>query len=333
MKRILLCVLIVLAALSSSCDDSINPEASSQTGYVLYCIIDTDTTFQTAYLSQTYDVSGTDPSTNTTNPSISNAEVAVICQGNKYLFTDSTVSRTDTSRYKDNFSFYYNNKLNLKSTYSYDVAYPCSVKVKLPNNKTLVSAAESIPTGDLFFDEYVFSFPVVDNVKMCTFTWSFFSTKNSLNKYYFLPKLEINYSKVVNGVATRMKYKVPYLTVYANNEEILTYPKVSKTNSVSYNKQYIIDALNKISEGDSNKGNYIIHNLMMSVILMDKNVAAYYASSSTYNDEFSVRIDAADYSNITGGYGLFGLYATKKKNVKLDQAYILGFGYQYDPKL
>lgn len=332
-KMLLFSLLIISFSTFVSCNDTIDPKTTPVDGSVFYCIINSDTTFQTAYLSQTYDVSGVNPLENTTDPAMNNARVLITYKGSKFLFTDSSIGRTDNSRYKDNFQFYYNNNLNMKSSFIKDIAYPCSVKVTLPNNKTLSSVISSIPTGDLFFGNYVYSFPVEDYVKMCEFTWNFSSTKNSLNNYYFLPELEINYSKVENGIPVRKKAKIPYMTYYANGEEVPVYPKVTKTSGFMLNKQYIIDAFNEISANDSQKGNYIIHNLTFSIILMDKNLAAYYASNSTYNDEFSVRIDAADYSNISGGSGLFGIYATKKKDIKLDSAYVAGLGYRYEPKL
>lgn len=329
MKKIISIMLIASLSALISCDENVNPKAASEDKYVFYCIINSDTTFQTAYLSRTYNTQGVNPMENKTNPAITSARVVVSYKDKEYLFADSSVDRTDTSRYKDNFHFYYNNKLKILSTNIRDVPNSCSVKVTFPR-MTLISKIETIPTGDFFFNQYSYDFPGPENYE---FSWNFFSSDNSIRKYYFLPVLEINYSKVENGVPVRKKARIPNRTYYLNNTKMPVYPKISNSPGVNYNKQYIIDAFNNISAGDANKKNYIIHNLEFSVIIMEKNLAAYYASSSTFNDEFSMRIDAADYSNIRGGYGIFGLYATKKKYISLFQSYLINLGYRYEPKM
>jgi hypothetical protein len=195
---------------------------------------------------------------------------------------------------------------------------------------TLSSKIETIPTGDLFINQNSYDFPGPENYE---FSWNFSSSINIIRKYYFLPVLEINYSKMENGVEVRKKALIPNKTYYVNNKEMPAYPKISNVPAVDYRKQYIIDAFKNISMGDENKKNYIIHNLEFSVIIMEKNLAAYYASGSTFNDELSLRIGAAEYSNINGGYGVFGLYAVKKKYISLFESFIVGLGYRYEPKL
>jgi hypothetical protein len=53
------------------------------------------------------------------------------------------------------------------------------------------------------------------------------------------------------------------------------------------------------------KNNYIIHSITFSIVLMDKNIAAYYDGDSTVNDGFFVVDDVADCSNTTGVSVLF----------------------------
>lgn len=329
MKKNLLVLLIASLSALISCDENVNPKSASQEKYIFYCIINSDTTFQTAYLSRTYNISGVNPLENTTNPSVTKARIVVTYQNQEYLFADSTVDRTDTSRYKDSFNFYYNDKLKIVSKNIRDIPYSCSIKVTFPH-MTLSSKIETIPTGDFFIDQYSYDFPGPENYE---FSWSFFSSTNLIRKYYFLPVLEINYSEMENGVAVRKKARIPNKTYYSNNTEMPAYPKISNSPAVDYKKQYIIDAFKNISMGDENKQNYIIHNLEFSVIIMEKNLAAYYASGSTFNDELSLRIGAAEYSNINGGYGVFGLYAVKKKYISLFQSYINGLGYRFEPKM
>lgn len=337
MRKLKLLLVVCLLLLTISCNDSVNPKAEPKGGYVFYCIIDTDTTFQTAYLSKTYNAPGINPLENNTDPAVKKAKIVFTYQNKNYSFTDSSVIRTDTSRYKNDFGFYYNNNINLKSSHLSDVSYPVSVAVTLPDNRTLVSQAESIPSGDLMFTKSIGYFPSTNDgvwQKSCEFYWAFFSNKNSENKYYYRPVIEINYSKIENGVAVRKKYKVPdRIYNYAGGQNMPGYPEISKQKYVIYPITFIIEAFAKISDGDPNKNNYIIHNLALSINIMDKNAASYYEANKSFKDDFSVRLDQIDFSNISGGRGLFGLYATRKRYIPIISGFIEPFGYKLQPKL
>lgn len=332
MKKILLSVIVVSFACFSACEDSVNPKIPSQEDYAFYCIINSDTTFQTAYLSKTYDVSGLNPAANQTDPAVKNARIVITYQDTDYLFADSSVNRIDTSRYKDSFQFYYHNKLNLKSERWFDDAYPVRLTVTLPNNKVLTSTTESIPTGDLKIMDYIPEENPEVYSRFNVFRWDFLSSHNTIRKYLFLPTLEINYSKIENGTPTRKKIQIPSGTYTYNGGEFYSYPKVSSTNLIEYNKKYINDVFKKLSADDPNKGNYIIHNLMLTIVVMDKNFASLCAENTVFDSEFSIRVVASNTSNITGAYGIFGLYAKKKMDVQIDMFDIKGYGYQYEHK-
>jgi len=328
MKKEIIFLLILTGLILVSCNDEVDIKTSSQGDYVLYCIINSDTTFHTAYLSKSYDVSGLDPTENTTDPSLTGAEIKVIYNKGNYYFKDSSVARTDSSRYTDAFDFYYNNSLDVKSRTIYDTPDSISIVATLPNNKTLTASSNTIPTGDMRFSKYISEFPGEDTSNFFEFVWVFYSTKNSLDDYYFLPVLKIKYSVLKNGVSTTKTAKVYYMTYSLNDTDVPVYPTITKKNYISYNKQFVEDVFNSISEGDDNKSDYTIHSLSFSVIVMDEALAAYYSASNTFEDEFSVRVDAADVTNIKGGYGLFGVYGTKTKNITLTTTYIAQYGYK-----
>jgi hypothetical protein len=335
MKKLFTGSLILSLSFAVSCDDNVDPTADLREEYAFYCILNADTTFQTAYLSKAYEVLGENPLENQADPAVRNASVVITYKNKDYLLADSSVGREDVSRYKDDFNFYYNNKLNLKSEKIYDIASPVTVTVTLPNNKVLTSATETIPAGDLLVQDTDEAFKNRPDVyeRFCVFSWDFWSSKNSIKKYYFLPMFEINYSKIENGIPVRKKVLIPSYTYYYNGNEYYSYPKISKDNSIIYNREYVIDFIKNISADDPVKSNYIIHNMMMTVVLMDKNLAAYAALNTTFDSEFSVRLDPPDASNINGGYGMFGLYAKKRYEVISDDFAPSLFGYRYDHKL
>jgi len=111
MKKYLGFLIFLVPLISYSCNDSFNPKAVFKQQYVLNCIIWTDSILQIAHLSHTYDVPGFDPSVNTTDPSITGAKIFIKWNGQNYQLRDSSIARTDTSRYKGPLKFYYTKEI------------------------------------------------------------------------------------------------------------------------------------------------------------------------------------------------------------------------------
>ena len=82
-----------------------------------------------------------------------------------------------------------------------------------------------------------------------------------------------------------------------------------------------------ISEGDPDKNNYsILVNNPIKVYSLDGNLERYY-SSTTQDNNFTVRLDENDFSNITGGFGVFGSYVIKDYNLRFTPEFITELGY------
>ncbi len=332
MKRFFLGLLFVSIFLLLSCDDSVSIKSEYKEDYAVFCVLNCDTTFHTAYVNKSFDVEMLEPNGNTTDPAVTNAEVSINIGQNNYAFKDTSVERITNLKYQGKFHFYANTNLSLKSNGINDVPKPVSISVKMPDSKILSCNAFTIPSGGIYFDTFPYVFPVIGTAKSCEFRWRFFSINNNIRDYYFIPTLEIDYSKTINGVLTRMKFAIPYKKEPDGNNEVPVYSSLTNYPYVYFLKEYINEAFNKLSEGDPDKQNYTIHNLTLKVIIMDKAAASYYAADKTFNDEFSVRIEAAEVSNISGGYGVFGLYATRFKKIKVDSNFVYDSGYNYKEK-
>ena len=60
--------------------------------------------------------------------------------------------------------------------------------------------------------------------------------------------------------------------------------------------------------------------------VFDKNLSTYYLSSGRLFDNYSVRLDTKDFSNISGGYGIFGSFIVQKISVLFSDEYLSIFG-------
>jgi hypothetical protein len=68
--------------------------------------------------------------------------------------------------------------------------------------------------------------------------------------------------------------------------------------------------------------------------MLDRNLSAYYSSVAKIGDSFSLRLDEVDFSNIEGGFGIFGSLNVQKLVMFFREGYLEeNFGYrnEYDP--
>jgi hypothetical protein len=338
MKNILFPLFVLSAFLSVSCSDSLSPKADFKEEYALYGIMNVDTTFQSVYISHSYQVDGFDGSANKVDPAVEGADVkleiySITKLNNKidtvltktYSLQGAASARNDVSRYNTSVKYY--------STNNYKPSDGEIVKLSatLGNGVKLKSASLIPPISYLYYETSTMLYdPQTDEgsgIKGIKFMWRFLSSQFNTATQYFAPRLEIIYHKA-NDPANQIRVKVPFYFVPKDGSYLPLYPNVTTTNSAQFFGDSVERILQQISDGDSNKGNYVIDGAEFVLLLLDKNLASYLASENTFTDEFSIRIDASDFSNISGGLGMFGASATKKTKIKIAASYIATFGYK-----
>ena len=300
----------------SSCDQSFNPKADYHEKYVLNCILCGDTLYQAAVLSHSYDVNGFDPYVNTTDPAITGADLRLWYNDTVYIFRDSVVTRLGNSRYDDSLRIYYLNNIHI------DYDKPIEIEALLPNGKRLKSSTTSaLPiVFDLPNSEKLIP-PI--NSNLVAVKWD--QSQNDIE--FYLPKFQVTYYKNVNGQQEMHTIEIPIRYNLDNGEYIPVYPIASNHTSIAYDPDDIKRALLSISEGDPQKNNYSIPiNNSLKVYGLDANLARYYSANRQENN-FTVRLDENDYSNIDGGFGVFGSYIVSTYILKFNPGFITDLGY------
>lgn len=324
MKKTFLAFVWALSAIAFlSCEDQVNPKTDFEEVYVLSCIIRTDTTYQIATVSRSYDVNGFDPTTNSEDPFIKGAKIKLFYDNKVVEFKDTAIAREADSRYKTPMNIYYTNKF-----ISTSLPVALRIEATLPNGKVLTASSELISIYSVYINSL--SVPISSNPlsSKLNFTWGeWLLTPNSKGVYY-APELVIFYTQDKGGVKIKKQKKVPVF--YANTLSGLlpVYPQIqSGIKSASFEMDAINRAMAEISEGDSQKSNYKIDGVVFRLLLMDAGLASYYSLQKTFLDEFSVRVNQPDVTNIKGGLGVFGNYTIKQINVEIAREYISSFGY------
>lgn len=314
MKKYLL--LIFIGLFSWSCEEDFNPYGEFKEKYILNCILRGDSTYQIAALTKSYNPAAFDPNLIFEDAAIQGADIRILIGDSVYTFTDSLINRSDTTRYKTPFRFYFNNHLELIANRDIEV------EALLPSGRRISASSKTPPK--ILFDQRSSDAISDDSPSLLQFIWNI-----SFSGQYFAPKMLINYTKNINGINKLMSKEVPLKYFMDGNTEIPVYPEVNVQSILSIEKQAIAKALGEISLGDPNKQNYTVYeSAVVQVLAFDQNLSRYYSTTNGSLDDLTVRIDEKDYSNINGGYGIFASYIKGEYKIKFLSSYIQSFGYK-----
>lgn len=318
MKKLFYAVIIIfLLTLIYSCDAEFDPQMDLD-GYAFYCIIRGDSSYQVATLSRVYHVDNYDPMSNTVDPSVKFAKIILTdssSSGQKviYQFRDSSIARTNDSRYNSPLNFYYIKNFKL--------AKPTSLKIEvtLPNGKKLRQSLFAVPP-----DKYSVKYFLNDNPKYLQggklqFDWSNVKNEPNYIKPYFLPEFIIKYSHYESGRWVKYQKKIPLHYSNVNGEDIPIYPEIDAvTKKVIYDTLTIKKTFEMITKNDPNKNNYKFEKSVFMLHLLGNSFATYISLQQNYKSDFSISIIEPDYRTINGGLGIFSYMHTIQLEVPVN---------------
>ncbi len=318
MKRFLFPAFIInLVMISFSCEESFNPKTDFVQQYAMFSIVSGDTSYQYAFIEQSYNVEGYDPASYTGNPFVKGADVKIKYQDKEYILSDS-LSTIDNSE----FDFYYTDSLQPEPNKLLEIT------ATLQNGKILSGSTITPKSNTLSFhvQDVVSDSYIEQKSGGLFFIWQI--SGEDTTGILYLPKLKINYFKKVNGINEKYSIEVP-ISYFQNGDKYLpNYPIVSGETTLTYEMDAINRAMNKISEGDPNKSDYTIIDANFDLLLLDNNLAPYYLTIQTFLDGFTVILDQQDYSNISGGFGVFGSFFRRVHHLSFSRDYVISFGYR-----
>lgn len=318
MKKIILLngLILILGLFSFSCrEEEFNPNGELKDKYILACILRSDTTMQIAYVSRSFQVQGYDPHSNTQDPAVSGADLKVWHKDTVYVFKDSTLTQSNSGTYSGPGSLYLNRE------FQPEPGVPVEIEALLPNGKRLKASTvmpHLLKTDEAETDTLV----PTQGKNTIAFSW----TTPDKNLYY-VPRLSLIYFKKVNGTDTRFVRPIPVSYVMKGGKEVPYFPPPGSQHKIVYDMTAIDRVMREISEGDEQKSNYTILIIQVNVLALDGNAAAYYSSGKTQSDGFTLKIDQTDFTNISGGLGVFGAYSKSAFVMRLDKKYIESFRY------
>jgi len=324
MKRIIFYASLVMVAFIVSCSEDFDPFAEANQKYVLNCIVRCDTTYQTLTLTTTYMVTNYNPYSSTSDPSIKGAVIR-LWEGNDKVtfFTDTTISRDSSSLYTTPYSIYHARGIQP------DPDTVVSIEAILPNGKKLTSSGTTPQkpafqklgqlggTGDTIVPPVGKSFVKAQ--------WGEYT---SVTGTVYYPRAYIVYTVPENGVTVRKTKMLPISYFTYEGVEYPEYPGLSYYPLLTIDTSIVNRCMKEISAGSSiDKENYKIYALIVEVLSLDANLTTYYNATNKNKDPYAVKLYETDYSNIVGGYGIFGICFKASTSIDISAEYVRTFGY------
>ena len=296
-------ILFLTAISITSCKNSFSPIVNFKQQYALNCIIRGDTSLQYATIIRSF----SNKDFNSKSAFVSGAKLKLNYDGKDYIFRDTASGGTE------DIAYYY--LKNLKPENGKEL----KIEADLPDGTILKSSTQTPNPGILIFggDKTI---PPEDFSKTISINWNLYNYSG--RSLYYKPFLYIEYSVNNNGTIVKMQKEVPVQYNLENNKNIPVYPAISMNKSVEYSLSAFNTAFSEIEDADS-LSNYRILNAKFVLWVFDRNLAAYLLSTQNLHDDFSLRIEAADFTNVEGGFGIFGTFLQYEKNIQLKSIYLI----------
>lgn len=286
--------------LFAGCENAFNPKGPYAEQLIVYSILTTRSDTQYVRVYTTYNPSGFNPLDQTTDTYVQGARVTVGKGDSTYLFRDTTIARIDQSRYATNVAAYvaYPMRIARDSMYSLQVVSDqgsAYATVTVPGRGAVTANNPFVLNDPGRYAEDISS-----TVYLSPATAG------------YLLRIIVTFEYLEDGVWKQSSAEVPYAgTKEPNGDLTLNYPiltrrtasLISPTETVFFSVG-AYEAL--LAQLQSQHG--IIRLLSAAYVLtqVEQNLYRYFNIVNGFQDEFSIRTDQPDYTDVQGGLGLFG---------------------------
>jgi len=309
-----LAIIITAGLIIAGCESDFNPKGEFRDRVVVYAVLSPESTVQYARVFTTYDPPGFNPLESTSSNQIANATITITSGASQFMFRETTFARTDLSRYQDSIHAYVASPVNVVrgNTYTLNVS-------AAPYGS--VSATMTVPEpGVIDIDNS--SIPSLTNPGAFHSDISIFASPSEDGQGHVI-QMFLEY-EIATNPGVYLREEVP--AGISNYKDCVTfdaaYPQIRRRQTGSGRELWSISHLNyrrtilkilKEHEGQ-------VVNFTRVVVIMkqaDQNLYSYLSLVNGFRDELTIRVDRPNFTNIQGGLGLFGSFASDSVSVNV----------------
>lgn len=296
-----------LLGLLTACNEQFDSRAPLDQKMVVFSILSTDRDAQIVRVQQSYMPSSFDPTSYTSDNSVSDAIVTIKASNGMYVFRDTLLARSDTSRYKFPLRAFVFNPFVPQWGQTYQVVVQSSYygvassSVVIPGQSKVTLSSDVAQVVD-HPERYSLDTPMIFVVQLSGVSRGFVGR--------FL--LYYNILKGSRWIEERVEIPVSSADSSTYSLDYPRYPELAVTPSTSqialyYRNGFYRAILNKVnSQYQSNR--LVFKWATFVVMQVDKNLFEYYVSTHASLDPHSIRLDDPLVSKVQGGLGMVGAY-------------------------
>ncbi len=291
-----------------ACNQPFDPRGSLQRQLVVFSILSTDRDVQLVRVEQNYMPTDFDALAYTADNSVANALVTVRDGGITFRLRDTTLPRSDTSRFKLPLRAYVLDPWTAVYGRSYEITVQSSqfplafATVSLPTKPSLaidLSSTAVVDDPEGHKEEADILFPVVLG----------YGTKGYIGRFY------VDYVVLKGNEWVEERVEVPLRYQYFDIRDLnyalygtLTPCLFSNRVVGAYKNELFRDALKVVAYKKYLHSKIIFNRVVFQLVQVEQNLYKYYQVAHASNDPHSMRLDEPMYSNLVGGVGVVGAY-------------------------
>lgn len=297
---------VVLLALPG-CEKAFTPKGPYADQMIVYGILSNRSDTQYVRVYTTFDIPGYNPLVNDRDRVVRGAEVFISTAGVTTRFQETTVPRAEKDRYPEDLVAYHSYPFRLESGNTYHLSI-------VSREFGEVSSSVVVPKRGRvqFLNTYVLDGHGSNEEEIVVYGWIRELT------YGVIARLYLVYEVLEGDVWIRHKEEVPsVVTRFDDGTKLISYPSLRRrqTRGVikdkEINETFVFSRVGYYELVDDVLGRYpagtarVTHALAI-VTQVDQNLYTYSKVVNGFEDEYSIRTDAPDFTNIRGGRGVFG---------------------------
>lgn len=284
------------------CEDSFDPKGAYTEQLAVYSILASRSDTQYVRVYKTYNPSGFNPLENTSDTPVRSARVVITEGSTEYQLRDTTIQRVDKTRYTDNLHAY--------------IGYPFAVQrgsvyaLTVRSDRGNVNATVSVPGPGRIDANNAF---VMAEPERFRDDISVTIRLSSVTRGYVV-RIYLDFEYLDNGSWIPRRAEVPVsASTGSDGTLIFVYPRLTQrrmdlivsAQQVEFSLAAYQALLTQLAEQYGQQGFRVVAATFI-LTQVENNLYKYYNIVNGFQDEYSIRTDLPDFTNIRGGVGLFG---------------------------
>lgn len=274
-----ICLCMILL---SGCDNTFSPNGMYSEKMVVYAI------FTTASDTQIVRVYGTYPSlSSAAETEISDAQVTLTKGDSTFTFRDTTLERTDTSRYRTRVKAFVGYRIRLEPGARYQL-----LVVSGSRGSATAGAVALYPGRVIVRNDVPGNFQV--------------GVVLGQNTRAYLLRMFLEYDLLVDTTRVIRTVEIPRAVDGTTGEFYYPTPNSNEIGSVIFSADGFNRVVARLRQ-EFPGSNLHLRRTIYRLTELDDAIYAYYSTVNGFPDSGTLRLDEPDYTNITGGLGIFAM--------------------------